>query len=119
MAETKARLYKYVTPPTFSGKGGGITVKVGGKTLTQPQVGFVKNIKAINSLGATTNSIAVLVQDMNKSFKGFYAKSLGLQQGLLDSRDDALADEKKLLKKEMSKSLKLHLVDVVMDTFYF
>ena len=99
MAETKARLYKYVTPPTFSGKGGGITVKVGGKTITQPQVGYVKNIKAINSLGATTNSIAVLVQDMNKSFKGFYVKSLGLQQGLLDSREDALKEEKKLLKK--------------------
>jgi len=106
MAETKARLYKYVTPPTFSGKGGGITVKIGGKTFTQPQVGFVKNIKAINSLGATTNSIAVLVQDMNKSFKGFYAKSLGLQQGLLDSREDALKEEKKLLKKEKSEEKK-------------
>ena len=106
MAETKARLYKYVTPPTFSGKGGGITVKVGGKTLTQPQVGFVKNIKAINSLGATTNSIAVLVQDMNKSFKGFYAKSLGLQQGLLDSREDALKEEKKLLKKQQREDKK-------------
>lgn len=99
MAETKARLYKYVTPPTFSGKGGGITVKVGGKTITQPQVGYVKNIKAINSLGATTNSIAVLIEDMNQSFKGFYVKSLGLQQGLLDSREDALKEEKKLLKK--------------------
>lgn len=106
MAETKARLYKYVTPPTFSGKGGGITVKIGGKTITQPQVGFVKNIKAINSLGATTNSIAVLVQDMNKSFKGFYAKSLGLQQGLLDSREDALKDEKKLLKKQQREDKK-------------
>lgn len=106
MAETKARLYKYVTPPTFSGKGGGITVKIGGKTITQPQVGFVKNIKAINSLGATTNSIAVLVQDMNKSFKGFYVKSLGLQQGLLDSREDALAEEKKLLKTEKREDAK-------------
>ena len=106
MAETKARLYKYVTPPTFSGKGGGITVKVGGKTITQPQVGFVKNIKAINSLGATTNSIAVLVEDMSKSFKGFYVKTLGLQQGLLDSREDALADEKKLLKTEKREDAK-------------
>lgn len=106
MAETKARLYKYVTPPTFSGKGGGITVKIGGKTITQPQVGFVKNIKAINSLGATTNSIAVLVEDMSKSFKGFYVKTLGLQQGLLDSREDALAEEKKLLKKEKREDAK-------------
>lgn len=98
MAETKARLYKYVTPPAFSGKGGGITVKVGGKTITQPQVGFVKNIKAINSLGATTNSIAILIQDLAATFKGFYAKNLALQQGLFDRRDDALAEEKKLLK---------------------
>lgn len=106
MAETKARLYKYVTPPTFSGKGGGITVKIGGKTITQPQVGFVKNIKAINSLGATTNSIAVLVEDMSKSFKDFYARSLGLQQGLLDRREDALVEEKKLLKTEKREDAK-------------
>ena len=106
MAETKARLYKYVTPPTTSGGGGGITVKIDGKTITQPKVGFVKNIKAINSLGATTNSIAILVQDMNKSFKGFYAKSLGLQQGLLDSREDALKEEKTLLKKQQSEEKK-------------
>ena len=63
MAQTKARLYKYVTPPSF--KGGGITVKIGDKVVTSPEAGVVKNIKAINSLGATTNSIAILVEDLN------------------------------------------------------
>ncbi len=105
MAETKARLYKYVTPPSTTGKGG-ITVKIGDKTITSPTVGFVKNIKAVNSLGATTNSIAILVEDMSASFKNFYSQTLSLQQGLIDQRRDAMADEKKLLKDQKRKDKK-------------
>ncbi len=105
MAETKARLYKYVTPPSTTGKGG-ITVKIGDKTITSPTVGFVKNIKAVNSLGATTNSIAILVEDMSASFKNFYSQTLSLQQGILDQRKDAMIDEKKLLKDQQRKDKK-------------
>ena len=34
----QARLYKMITPPKF--KGGGITVKVGDKVVTQPAAGL-------------------------------------------------------------------------------
>ena len=56
----KARLYKMVNPGTI--KRGGITVKVGDKVVTQPTINFSKNISAINSLGATVNSIAVITE---------------------------------------------------------
>jgi len=102
MAQTKARLYKYVTPPSF--KGGGITVKIGDKVVTQPEAGVVKNIKAINSLGATTNSIAILVEDLNVSMKGFFSKTLSQQQALIDQREDNIADEKKRQKKLLDKA---------------
>ena len=38
----KARLYKMVNPGVI--KRGGITVKVGDKTITQPTINFSKNI---------------------------------------------------------------------------
>ena len=102
MAQTKARLYKYVTPPSF--KGGGITVKIGDKVVTSPEAGVVKNIKAINSLGATTNSIAILVEDLNTNMKGFFSENLRQQQALLDQREKHIEDEKKQQKKLLGKA---------------
>lgn len=61
----KARLYKYVTPPAIKG---GATIQIGGKTVAGPSVGFTQLIKATNSLGATVNSIAIIVEDLNKTF---------------------------------------------------
>jgi hypothetical protein len=95
----KARLYKYVTPPSF--KGGGITVKIDGKTVTQPASGVVKNIKAINSLGATTNSIAIMIEDLNKNFGAFMSKNMALSEQMLNMREDNLEDEKKYRKKQL------------------
>ena len=54
---TKIRLYKYVTPPKDAD---GAQMTVGKKTFTT--TGFVPTLKAINSLGATVNSIGLALQ---------------------------------------------------------
>ena len=94
----KIRFYKYVTPPSTSGKG--ITVMIGGKKVTQPTDGSVKNIKAINSLGATTNSIGVVMEEMTTSMKGFMGTYMKNQEAILNLREDHIEDEKKRLKDE-------------------
>ena len=55
-AKSKIRFYKYVTPP----KDGGATISVGNKTIAGSN--FTATINAVNSLGATVNSIAVALQ---------------------------------------------------------
>ena len=62
MAEqTKIRLYKYVTPP----KSSGATISVGNKTIQGDS--FSTTIKAVNSLGATVNSIAIALNKQAKA----------------------------------------------------
>ena len=62
MAEqTKIRFYKYVTPP----KTRGATISVGNKTIQGDS--FSTTIKAVNSLGATVNSIAVALNKQAKA----------------------------------------------------
>ena len=90
----KARLYKMVNPGKMS--RGGITVKVGDKVVTQPTINFSKNISAINSLGATVNSIAVVTESLKDSFQEYSLKSMSDMQGLLDKRKDHLDAEKKI-----------------------
>ena len=92
----KIRFYKYVTPPSTGGKG--ITVMIGGKAVTQPTDGAVKNIKAINSLGATTNSIGVVMEEMTTSMKGFMGTYMKTQEDILNLREDHIEDEKNRLK---------------------
>ena len=55
-AKSKIRFYKYVTPP----KDAGATISVGNKTIAGSN--FSATINAVNSLGATVNSIAVALQ---------------------------------------------------------
>jgi len=76
-------------------------VKIDGKVVTQPASGVVKNIKAINSLGATTNSIAIMVEDLNKNFGAFMSKNMALSEQMLNMREDNLEDEKKYRKKQL------------------
>ena len=90
----KARLYKMVNPGTI--KRGGITVKVGDKTITQPTINFSKNISAINSLGATVNSIAVVTEELKESFQQYSLKSISNYEELIDKRRTQLEEEKKL-----------------------
>ena len=54
---SKIRLYKYVTPPK---EADGAQMTVGKKTFTT--TGFVPTVKAINSLGATVNSIGLALK---------------------------------------------------------
>ena len=60
MAETRIRLYKYLTPP----KKSGATISVGNKTITGDS--FATTIKAVNSLGATVNSIGLALLKQQK-----------------------------------------------------
>ena len=76
-------------------------MKIDGKVVTQPASGVVKNIKAINSLGATTNSIAIMVEDLNKNFGAFMSKNMALSEQMLNMREDNLEDEKKYRKKQL------------------
>lgn len=92
----QARLYKMITPPKF--KGGGITVKVGDKVVTQPAAGFSKSISATNSLGASVNSIAIMVEEMKDSFAQYTFKNMELREEMLKQREDYIKDEKKRIK---------------------
>ena len=53
----RIRLYKFVTPPK---EADGAQMTVGKKTFTT--TGFVPTVKAINSLGATVNSIGLALK---------------------------------------------------------
>jgi len=94
----QARLYKMITPPKLSGRGGGITVKIGGKTVTSPADGFRKNVSAINSLGATINSIAIVLEELKESFASYTFQHMSLLESIRDMREDHLLDEKTRLK---------------------
>mgnify|MGYP006992676109 CR=1 FL=1 len=87
----KARLYKMVNSGTI--KRGGITVKVGDKTITQPTINFTKNIKALNSLGATVNSIAILTQDLKDTFQEYSRTSISNYEEQLNKRREHLEIE--------------------------
>ena len=89
----KARLYKMVNPGVI--KRGGITVKVGDKTITQPTINFSKNISAINSLGATVNSIAILTQDLKDTFQEYSKTSISNYEEQLNKRREQLEVEQK------------------------
>ena len=80
----KARLYKMVTPPKIKG---GLTIQVGGKTVTGAEEGMTSMIKATNSIGATTNSIAVIVEKMNSTFADSMQMQIQQQQELADQRE--------------------------------
>ena len=92
----QARLYKMITPPKF--KGGGITVKVGDKIVTQPAAGYAKSIAATNSLGASVNSIAIMVEEMKDSFAQYTFKNMELRESMMKQREDYIKDEKKRIK---------------------
>ena len=76
-----------ITPPTVKG---GITVKVGGKTVAGPMDGMTTMIKATNSIGATTNSIAIIVQKMNEYFATQMQMQIQQQQELADAREEGV-----------------------------
>ena len=58
----RIRLYKFVTPPK---EADGAQMTVGKKTFTT--TGFVPTVKAINSLGATVNSIGLGLEEESGS----------------------------------------------------
>ena len=73
-----------VTPPKIKG---GLTIQVGGKTVTGAEEGMTSMIKATNSIGATTNSIAVIVEKMNSTFADSMQMQIQQQQELADQRE--------------------------------
>ena len=79
MAETRIRLYKYLTPP----KTGGATISVGNKTIAGDN--FATTIKAVNSLGATVNSIGLALLKQQK---------LQMQQQQASARANRLAADR-------------------------
>ena len=99
----KARLYKMVNSGTI--KRGGITVKVGDKTITQPTINFTKNIKALNSLGATVNSIAILTQDLKDTFQEYSRTSISNYEEQLNKRREHLEVEQQEREDEKARLL--------------
>ena len=97
----KARLYKMVNSGTI--KRGGITVKVGDKTITQPTINFTKNIKALNSLGATVNSIAILTQDLKDTFQEYSRTSISNYEEQLNKRREHLEIEQNEREEEKAR----------------
>ena len=99
----KARLYKMVNAGTV--KRGGITVKVGDKTITQPTINFTKNVKALNSLGATVNSIAILTQDLKDTFQEYSRTSISNYEEQLNKRREHLEVEQNEREEEKARLL--------------
>ena len=98
------RLYKMITPPKF--KGGGITVKVGDKVITSPEVSFNKSISATNSLGATVNSMAIMMKEMKTSFTTFTVSNMKLQESMFQKREEYMNDEKKRIKQSKRAAMR-------------
>ena len=71
MAEAKIRFFKYVTPPDKTGKSS--KVSIGNKTIAGSS--FSTTITAINSLGATVNSIAVAIKEVKNQNKAQAARA--------------------------------------------
>ena len=86
MAEAKIRFFKYVTPPDKTGKSS--KVSIGNKTIAGTS--FSTTITAINSLGATVNSIAVAIKEVKNQNK---------QQAKNAKRAAALASDRAREKK--------------------
>ena len=99
----KARLYKMVNAGTV--KRGGITVKVGDKTITQPTINFTKNVKALNSLGATVNSIAILTQDLKDTFQEYSRSTISNYEEQLNKRREHLEIEQQEREDEKARLL--------------
>ena len=71
MAEAKIRFFKYVTPHDKTGKSS--KVSIGNKTIAGTS--FSTTITAINSLGATVNSIAVAIKEVKNQNKAQAARA--------------------------------------------
>ena len=99
----KARLYKMVNAGTV--KRGGITVKVGDKTITQPTINFTKNVKALNSLGATVNSIAILTQNLKETFQEYSKTTISNYEEQLNKRREHLEIEQQEREDEKARLL--------------
>ena len=99
----KARLYKMVNAGTV--KRGGITVKVGDKTITQPTINFTKNVKALNSLGATVNSIAILTQNLKETFQEYSKTTISNYEEQLNKRREHLEVEQQEREDEKARLL--------------
>ena len=97
----KARLYKMVNAGTV--KRGGITVKVGDKTITQPTINFTKNVKALNSLGATVNSIAILTQNLKETFQEYSKTTISNYEEQLNKRREHLEVEQQEREDEKAR----------------
>ena len=100
----KARLYKYVTPPAIKG---GATIKIGGKTVAGPSAGFTQLIKATNSIGATVNSIAIIVEDLNKTFASNMKMQMKQTEEMFKLREkqfDKIQSDKKKQEEKQKKA---------------
>ena len=84
-------------------KRGGITVKVGDKTITQPTINFTKNVKALNSLGATVNSIAILTQNLKETFQEYSKTTISNYEEQLNKRREHLEVEQQEREDEKAR----------------
>ena len=89
----RPRLYKMVSLPKTS--GGGATIRAAGSTLTGggASTSMVGIIKAMNSLGATINSIAIITESITKSTQKTIATEIR-QQSELIRREEKLRKAK-------------------------
>lgn len=93
----KPRLYKYVSVPRGTV---GATIKVGGQTITDPGSSMRGIMKAMNSLGATVNSIAIITESISKETSRTVATEIR-QQSELIRRQEKLRKDK--LKRDREK----------------
>lgn len=93
----KPKLYKYVSVPRGTT---GATIKVGGQTITDPGSSMRGIMKAMNSLGATVNSIAIITESIAKETSRTVATEIR-QQSELVKRQEKLRKDK--IKRDREK----------------
>lgn len=97
----KPKLYKFVTVPRVTSTGGA-TIRVGSSTITGGGAGpaAASMIKAMNSLGATINSVAIITESIAKQTSKTIATEIR-QQSELVRRQEKLRKEK--IKRDREK----------------
>ena len=89
--ESKARLYKMVSFKGIESRKLGATDTK--QIVTSANSGFKQMSFALNRLGATMNSMALMMESMNTSFKESINLQIQQQDKIANAQDNALNDQ--------------------------
>jgi GH24 family phage-related lysozyme (muramidase)/exonuclease VII small subunit len=86
----RAKLFKMISTKGISKRS--VTNTDFGTMITVQDTGFRQMGKALNSIGASVNSIAIMLENMNASFRDSVQAQIRSQEKIADAQDDAAKD---------------------------